>query len=244
MPETTRTASPQPGAGPISVILADDAVLLREGLRSLLEEEGLEVLASVGDGDALQQAVARQRPDLAIVDVRMPPTHTDEGLVAALAIKRARPEVGVLVLSQYVVREYATELLGADIPGVGYLLKDRITEIDAFLDAVQRVAAGGTVIDPAVLRGLLATPEQQRRIQRLTPRELEVLEAMSAGMSNRGIAEQLHLSLSSVEKACSAIFDKLDLVGDDRSSRRVMAVLRYHQGQEDPGPARWDSPRQ
>src|SRR5690606_22405692 len=153
-----------------------------------------------------------------------------------LALKRARPEVGVLVLSQYVVREYATELLGADIPGVGYLLKDRITEIDAFLDAVHRVAVGGTVIDPAVLRGLLATPDQQRRLARLTPRELEVLEAMSEGMSTRGIAERLHLSLSSVEKACSAIFDKLDVLGDDRSSRRVMAVLRYHQGErEDSG---------
>ncbi|MFC0674787.1 response regulator transcription factor [Brachybacterium hainanense] len=215
-----------------TVVLADDAVLLREGLRSLLEDEGLQVLASVGDATALLDEVGRTLPDLAIVDVRMPPTHTDEGLVAALALKRAHPEVGVLVLSQYVVREYATDLLGADIPGVGYLLKDRITEIDAFLEAVHRVAEGGTVIDPAVLRGLLATPEQQLQLGRLTPRELEVLESMSAGMSNRGIAEQLHLSVSSVEKACSAIFDKLDLIGDDRSSRRVMAVLRYHQGQD------------
>lgn len=232
MPDPDRPVVPGEDR-PVTAVLADDAVLLREGLRSLLEEEGVRVLASVGDAEALQRAVAEHRPDLAVVDVRMPPTHTDEGLVAALALQRTRPEVGVLVLSQYVVREHAAELLGGDVPGVGYLLKDRITEIDAFLDAVHRVASGGTVIDPAVLRGLLAAPAQQRSLARLSPRELEVLEAMSAGMSNRGIAERLHLSLSSVEKACSAIFDKLDVLGDDRSSRRVMAVLRYHQGERE-----------
>ena len=209
------------------IVLADDAVLLREGVRSLLEDEGMEVLASVGDGEQLLEAVRRHRPGLAIVDVRMPPTHTDEGLVAALAIKRELPEVGVLMLSQHVAREYATELLGAETTGIGYLLKDRITEIDGFLDAVRRVAEGGTVIDPAVVRALLRSPEQRRAVERLSPRELEVLEVMAEGLSNRGIAERLHLSVSTVEKAGSAIFDKLDLSGQEQGSRRVLAVLRF-----------------
>lgn len=211
----------------LTVVLADDAVLLREGLRSLLEDEGVRVLASVGDADALMAEVSARRPQLAIIDVRMPPTHTNEGLVAALRIKRELPEMGVLILSQYVAREYATELIGADTPGIGYLLKDRITEIDGFLDAVHTVAAGGTVIDPAVVRTLLRAPEQQVALRRLTPRELEVLEAMAEGLSNRGIAERLHLSRSSVEKGVSSVFDKLDLPDGDATSRRVHAVLRY-----------------
>ena len=209
------------------IVLADDAVLLREGVRSLLEDEGMEVLASVGDGEQLLDAVRRHRPGLAIVDVRMPPTHSDEGLDAALAIKREMPEVGVLMLSQHVAREYATELLGAETTGIGYLLKDRITEIDGFLDAVRRVSGGGTVIDPAVVRALLRAPDQRRAVGRLSPRELEVLEAMAEGLSNRGIAERLFLSVSTVEKAGSAIFDKLDLAGEEQGSRRVLAVLRY-----------------
>ncbi|MGP9536862.1 response regulator [Brachybacterium sp. AOP43-C2-M15] len=216
-----------PRTAPLSVVLADDAVLLREGVRSLLEDEGIEVLASVGDGEALLGAVAEHRPRLAIVDVRMPPTHTDEGLVAALRIKKQHPEVAVLVLSQHVAREYASELLGAETPGIGYLLKDRVTEIDSFLDAVLRVADGGTVIDPAVVRALLRTPERREGVERLTPREVEVLETMAEGLSNRGIAERLFLSLSTVEKAISAIFDKLELTGDEQTSRRVQAVLRY-----------------
>ena len=209
------------------VVLADDAVLLREGVRSLLEDEGISVVASVGDGGELLRAVAELRPTLAIVDVRMPPTHTTEGLEAALAIKRRFPDIGVLVLSQYVLREYATELLSTESVGVGYLLKDRITEIDGFLDAVRRVSGGGTVIDPAVVRALLRAPDQRRAVGRLSPRELEVLEAMAEGLSNRGIAERLFLSVSTVEKAGSAIFDKLDLAGEEQSSRRVLAVLRY-----------------
>jgi len=212
---------------PLGVVLADDAVLLREGVRSLLEDEGIEVLASVGDGEELIAEVERHRPRLAIVDVRMPPTHTNEGLLAALRIKREHPQIGVLMLSQHVAREYASELLSTDAPGIGYLLKDRITEIDGFLDAVHRVAEGGTVIDPAVVRSLLRAPEQQRAVSRLTPREIEVLEAMAEGLSNRGIAERLFLSLSTVEKAISAIFDKLELTGDEQTSRRVQAVLRY-----------------
>jgi len=215
-------------ASTIDVVLADDAVLLREGVRSLLEDEGIAVRASVGDGEQLLVEVERHRPRLAIVDVRMPPTHTNEGLLAALRIKREHPEVGVLMLSQHVAREYASDLLSSDAPGIGYLLKDRITEIDGFLEAVQRVAEGGTVIDPAVVRSLLRAPEQQQRVvSRLTPRELEVLEAMAEGLSNRGIAERMFLSLSTVEKAISAIFDKLELAGDEQTSRRVQAVLRY-----------------
>ncbi|MGP5124924.1 LuxR C-terminal-related transcriptional regulator [Brachybacterium tyrofermentans] len=227
MTEHQNRSDPSPGTSPLSVVLADDAVLLREGVRSLLVDEGIDVLASVGDGEALLEEIERHRPRLAIVDVRMPPTHTDEGLIAALRIKREHPDVGVLVLSQYVAREYASDLLSTETPGIGYLLKDRITEIDGFLRAVHDVADGGTVIDPAVVRALLRNPEQQRAVSRLTPRELEVLETMAEGLSNRGIAERLFLSLSTVEKAISAIFDKLELTGDEQTSRRVRAVLRF-----------------
>ncbi|WP_304502275.1 response regulator transcription factor [Brachybacterium sp. FME24] len=223
-PDASSTSS---SSTALTVVLADDAVLLREGVRSLLVEEGIDVLASVGDGQALLDEVARHQPRLAIVDVRMPPTHTNEGLLAALRIKREHPAVGVLMLSQYVTREYASDLLGAETPGIGYLLKDRITEIDSFLGAVHDVAGGGTVIDPAVVRALLRSPEQQKAVSRLTPREVEVLETMAEGLSNRGIAERLFLSLSTVEKAISAVFDKLDLTGDEQTSRRVQAVLRY-----------------
>ena len=225
-PERPHPEIPPPER-PLSIVLADDAVLLREGVRSLLEEEGLEVLASVGDGEALLNEVSGHRPDLAIVDVRMPPTHSDEGLRAALRIKREHPGVGVLMLSQYVAREYASELLSTEMPGIGYLLKDRITEIDGFLRAVRNVAAGGTVIDPAVVRTLLRSPDQRRAVSRLTPREVEVLEAMTEGLSNRGISERLFLSMSTVEKAISAIFDKFELLGDEQTSRRVRAVLTY-----------------
>ncbi|MCD1284531.1 MULTISPECIES: response regulator transcription factor [unclassified Brevibacterium] len=209
------------------VVLADDAVLLREGVRSLLEDEGISVVASVDDGEQLLEAVAALRPNLAIVDVRMPPTHTTEGLEAALTIKRTYPDIGVLVLSQYVLREYATELLGTETVGVGYLLKNRVTDIDRFLESVQRIAAGGTVIDPDVVRQLLNTSEKQNSLSALTPRENEVLEAMAEGLSNRGIAERLYVSISSVEKAISAIFDKLGLHAGETTSRRVAAVLAF-----------------
>ncbi|WP_339393725.1 MULTISPECIES: response regulator transcription factor [Brevibacterium] len=209
------------------VVLADDAVLLREGVRSLLEDEGIEVVASVDDGVQLLAAVDALTPQLAIVDVRMPPTHTTEGLEAALEIKRRHPDIGVLVLSQYVLREYATELLSSEIVGVGYLLKNRVTDIDRFLDSVMRIAVGGTVIDPEVVRQLLRSSEQASSLSALTPRENDVLEAMAEGLSNRGIAERLFVSVSSVEKAISAIFDKLGLEAGETTSRRVAAVLRY-----------------
>ena len=213
--------------GPLRVALADDSVLLREGVRSLLEDEGISVVASVDDGRALLTEVAGQRPHLAIVDVRMPPTHTTEGLEAALTIKRRFPDIGVLVLSQYVLREYATELLSTETVGVGYLLKNRVTDIDRFLESVNRIAAGGTVIDPEVVRQLLSTSEQQNSLSTLTPRENEVLETMAEGLSNRGIAERLYVSISSVEKAISSIFDKLGLHAGETTSRRVAAVLHY-----------------
>lgn len=212
---------------PLSVVLADDSVLLREGVRSLLEDEGISVLASVDDGVALLDAVTALQPKLAIVDVRMPPTHTTEGLVAALEIKKRFPEIGVLVLSQYVLREYATELLSLETVGVGYLLKNRVTDIDRFLESVMRIAAGGTVIDPEVVRQLLNTSEKPDRLASLTPRESEVLETMAEGLSNRGIAERLFVSVSSVEKAISSIFDKLGLHAGETTSRRVAAVLHY-----------------
>lgn len=213
--------------GRLRVVLADDAVLLREGVRSLLEDEGIEVVASVDDGVQMLAAVDALTPQLAIVDVRMPPTHTTEGLEAALEIKRRHPDIGVLVLSQYVLREYATELLSSEIVGVGYLLKNRVTDIDRFLDSVMRIAVGGTVIDPEVVRQLLRSSEQASSLSALTPRENDVLEAMAEGLSNRGIAERLFVSVSSVEKAISAIFDKLGLEAGETTSRRVAAVLRY-----------------
>lgn len=212
---------------PMRVVLADDSVLLREGVRSLLADEGISVVASVDDGHQLLAAVADTRPDLAIVDVRMPPTHTTEGLEAALAIKRRFPDIGVLVLSQYVLREYATELLSTETVGVGYLLKNRVTDIDRFLDSVNRIAEGGTVIDPEVVRQLLSSSEKQNSLSALTPRENEVLETMAEGLSNRGIAERLYVSISSVEKAISSIFDKLGLHAGQTTSRRVAAVLHY-----------------
>ena len=212
---------------PLRIVLADDSFLLREGVRSLLEDERMRVVASVADGEQLMEAVSRHRPELAIVDVRMPPTHTDEGLVAALELKSRFPEMGVFVLSQYVLREYATKLLRAETSGVGYLLKHRVTDIDRFLESVTRVADGGTAIDAEVVRQLIGAPEKPNALESLTARENEVLEAMAEGLSNRGIAERLFISISSVEKAVSSIFDRLELQASDTTSRRVAAVLQY-----------------
>ncbi|MGP4111070.1 LuxR C-terminal-related transcriptional regulator [Streptomyces sp. 4N509B] len=221
-------------------MLADDSTLLREGLVRLLAEEGHEVLASVGDGDALLAELALAAadasgtgpglPDAVVVDVRMPPTHTDEGLRAALEIRRRWPGVGVLVLSQYVERRYATELLTsatAGAEGVGYLLKDRVVQVDEFLDALERVGAGRTAFDPEVVRRLLARSGHADPLRRLTPREHEVLAAMAEGHGNASIARQLYVSQSAVEKHINAIFDKLGLSGTSGYSRRVLAVLRY-----------------
>ncbi|MBW8485584.1 response regulator [Actinomadura parmotrematis] len=209
------------------VTLAEDSTLLREGLVRLLAEEGHRVLDAVGDGAALLAAVERERPDVAVVDVRMPPTHTDEGLRAALEVRRRWPGVGVLVLSQYVERRYATELITGAAGGVGYLLKDRVAQVDEFLDALERVGAGGAAFDPEVVRRLLARGAHADPLARLTPREREVLDQMAQGRTNDAAAAQLHISRSAVEKHVNAIFDKLDLSHAEGYSRRVLAVLRY-----------------
>ncbi|WP_336208685.1 response regulator transcription factor [Nonomuraea sp. LPB2021202275-12-8] len=209
------------------VILAEDSTLLREGLVRLLDEEGHDVLAAVGDGEALVEAVAAEEPDAVVVDVRMPPTHTDEGLRAALEIRRRWPRVKVLVLSQYVEKKYATELMSGDVDGVGYLLKDRVAQVGDFLDALERVGAGGAAFDPEVVRQLLARTSHADPLARLTGREREVLELMAQGMTNASIAQALHVSQSAVEKHVNALFDKLSLSHTTGYSRRVLAVLRY-----------------
>ncbi|MGI5354986.1 response regulator [Streptomyces sp. CA-252508] len=211
------------------VILAEDSTLLREGLVRLLAEEGHDVLAAVGDAEQLLAAVDTEPPDVVIADVRMPPTHTDEGLRAALAIRRSRPRVGVLVLSQYVENRYATELLTGDPEGVGYLLKDRVAQVDDFLDALERVGRGEAAFDPEVVRRLLARSTRTDPLSRLTAREREVLAEMAQGHTNAAIARRLNVSQSAVEKHINAIFDKLDLSGAGTSgySRRVLAILRY-----------------
>lgn len=209
------------------MILADDSVLLREGLSRLLEDAGHEVVASVGDAAALLDAAGAHRPDVAVVDVRMPPTHTGEGLRAALEIRERLPDVAVLVLSQYVETTYAATLLGGRTEGLGYLLKDRVSEVADFLDSLGRVHAGGTVVDPEVVRRLLARTVRADPLSRLSPRETEVLRHLAQGYVNTAIAARLHVSLSTVEKHINAITDKLDLPRDPGYSRRVLAILRY-----------------
>ncbi|MGI5146384.1 response regulator [Plantactinospora sp. CA-294935] len=209
------------------VMLAEDSILLREGLVRLLAEEGHQVTAAVGDADALVAAIAADPPDAVVVDVRMPPTHTDEGLRAALEIRRRWPAVGVLVLSQYVEKRYAVELLTSQSGGVGYLLKDRVAQVGEFLDALTRVGDGGAAFDPEVVRQLLARTSHTDPLSRLTVRERAVLDHMAQGHTNATIAAQLHVSQSAVEKHVNAIFDKLDLAHVTGYSRRVLAVLRY-----------------
>ena len=209
------------------VIIAEDSVLLRAGLTRLLIDAGEEVIAAVGDGEALVDAVARNQPDLAVVDVRMPPDFTDEGLRAALRVRAEWPAVGILVLSQYVEEEYATELLAAEQGGVGYLLKDRVADVSEFLDAARRVGDGGTVLDPEVVAQLLARSRRQHPLDRLTPREREVLGLMAEGRSNAAIAKSLVVSDGAVEKHVSNIFSKLDLAPAEEDHRRVLAVLTW-----------------
>ncbi|WP_327085577.1 response regulator transcription factor [Nonomuraea sp. NBC_01738] len=209
------------------LVLADDSVLLREGLARLLGDAGHTVVAAVGDAPALLAAVERESPDVAVVDVRMPPSHTDEGLRAALEIRSRRPGVGVLVLSQYVEKTYAARLLTGDTAGVGYLLKDRVSEVAEFLASLERVRAGDAVFDPEVVRQLLARTTQGELLARLSPRELDVLRHLAQGYANQAVAELLHVSLSTVEKHVNAIMDKLELERDPTYSRRVLAILRY-----------------
>jgi len=211
----------------VRVVIAEDAVLLRAGLLHLLADAGEEVVAAVGDAPSLVDAVERHRPDVAIVDVRMPPTLTDDGLRAALAIRARWPEVGILVCSQYVEERYAADLLAGDTAGVGYLLKDRVADVSEFVDAVRRVGRGGTVLDPEVVAQLLARTRRRDPLERLTPREREVLGLMAEGRSNTAIAQALVVGEGAVEKHVSSIFSKLDLAPDEQENRRVLAVLRW-----------------
>jgi DNA-binding NarL/FixJ family response regulator len=208
------------------IVIAEDSVLLRDGLTRMLTDAGFEVVAAVPDADQLLKAVAGHQPDLAVIDVRMPPTHTDEGIRAALVIRRQFPEVALLVLSQYVEESYATDLLSAATSSVGYLLKDRVAQVGDFLDAVRRVAAGGTALDPEVVAQLLVR-RRDDPMSRLTPRELQVLRLMAEGRSNHGIVAALKVSPSAVEKYVTNIFTKLDLPPTGTDHRRVLAVLRY-----------------
>ncbi|WP_328942200.1 response regulator transcription factor [Streptomyces sp. NBC_00250] len=209
------------------VILAEDSTLLREGLVRLLVEEGHEVLAALGDAVTLLKEVEERRPDIVVVDIRMPPTHTDEGLRAAVEIRERWPEVSVLVLSQHIERNYAAKLLAANAERVGYLLKDRVAQVEEFLDALERIHAGGAAIDPEVVRQLVIRTTHGDPLARLTPRERTVLEALAEGHTNAAIAQKLHISLSSVEKNLNTVFDKLELTHTTGYSRRILAVLRY-----------------
>ncbi|MFC3502093.1 response regulator [Micromonospora krabiensis] len=209
------------------IVLAEDSTLLREGLVRLLAEEGHDVIAAVGNAPDLVAAVDRDPPDVVVTDVRMPPTHTDDGLRAALEIRRRWHDTGVLVLSQYVEKRYASRLLADRPEGVGYLLKDRVAQVDDFLDALDRVAAGATALDPEVVRQVVAGSDRADPLIRLSPRERDVLHRMAQGHTNAAIAERLHVSLSAVEKHVNAIFDKLDLSHSAGYSRRVLAILRY-----------------
>jgi len=209
------------------VVVADDSVLLREGVVRLLQEGGFEVVAQAGDAEDLLRKVGAHKPDVAIVDVRMPPTQTNEGLVAAAEIRRSRPETGVLVLSQVVEASAALELFAGGADGLGYLLKDRVADIDRFIDAVKRVAEGGSALDPEVVSLLLGRRRQEDPLAEITPREREVLQLMAEGRSNNAIAEQLVVTERAVEKHVTSIFSKLGLSPTDQDHRRVLAVLRY-----------------
>ncbi|GAA0610083.1 response regulator transcription factor [Streptomyces crystallinus] len=209
------------------VVLAEDLFLLRDGLVRLLEAYDFEIVAAVESGPELTRALAESEPDVAIVDVRLPPTHTDEGLQCALAARRARPGLPVLVLSQHVEQLYARELLADGNGGVGYLLKDRVFDAEQFVDAVRRVAGGGTAMDPQVISQLLSRKVRDSPVAGLTPRELEVMELMAQGRSNAAIAQQLVVTERAIAKHTSNIFAKLGLPVSDDDNRRVLAVLAY-----------------
>jgi DNA-binding NarL/FixJ family response regulator len=209
------------------IVIAEDSVLLRAGLTRLLVDAGEEVVAAVGDAEMLLAAVARHQPDLAIIDVRMPPNFTDEGIRAAVEIRKQWPEIALLVLSQYVEERYATDLLAGDTAGLGYLLKDRVADVREFVEAARRVGAGGTALDPDVVAQLLARSRRRDPLERLSPREREVLELMAEGRSNAAIGGALVISDGAVEKHVRNIFTKLDLAPAESDHRRVLAVLRW-----------------
>jgi len=212
------------------VMIAEDSVLLREGLERLLTEAGVDVIGTAGTADKLLTLVAHDAPDAVIVDIRLPPTHSDEGMQAALAIRADHPGVGVLVLSQYVEVGLAMRLLGDSAEGAGYLLKDRVSNVADFIDAVRRVADGGSAIDPTVVSALISKRTNRDPLARLTPREREVLALMAEGRSNQGIADRFVITLRAVEKYVSSIFSKLDLPTTGSDSKRVLAVLLYLRG--------------
>jgi len=220
-------SGPEAAARPLRVVIAEDAAIMRDGLTQTLSRRGLAVVAAVADADALLDAVARLRPEVAIVDVRMPPTHTDEGLRAALSIKHDCPDIGVLVFSQYIETRSAAELLSGAPAGVGYLLKDRVADVREFVDAIGRVAAGGTVLDPEVVRQLLGAARRADELAALTPRERQVLSLLAQGRSNAAIASALTISLGVVEKHLASVFAKLGLAPSDDDNRRVIAAIKY-----------------
>jgi DNA-binding NarL/FixJ family response regulator len=207
------------------VVIAEDAAIMRDGLTGILTRRGHSVLAAVGDADGLLAAVAAHQPDVAVIDVRMPPTHTDEGLRAAATVRQRFPATGVLVFSQYIEARAASALLASDPSGVGYLLKDRVADVSDFVDALERVAAGGTVLDPEVVAHLL----RRHRDPALTPREGEVLSLIAQGRSNAAIAAELFITAKVVEKHVASIFDKLGLAPSDTDNRRVLAAIKYLQ---------------
>jgi DNA-binding NarL/FixJ family response regulator len=209
------------------IAIAEDAAVIRAGLAEILTDRGHEIVAAVGDAEALKDAVATRTPDVAIVDVRMPPSHTDEGLRAAIAIRRDHPDVGILVFSQYIETRYAADLLAVRSGGVGYLLKDRVANVAEFTDAIARIAAGGTVLDPEVVSGLLSASRHASTLAALTAREHHVLGLMAEGRSNSAIAGHIAVSERAVEKHISNIFSKLGLPPSDSDHRRVLAVLAY-----------------
>lgn len=216
------------------VVIAEDLALLRDGLARLLRDNDIEVVAAVDRPDALVEAVMRERPDVAIVDIRLPPTFRDEGLRAAIELRASAPDTAILVVSQYIERAYATDLLADGRGGVGYLLKDRIFDVAEFVEAVRRVAAGGTALDPEVVAQLFARRRGASALDRLTEREREVLGLMAEGRSNGGIAQALVLSLGAVEKHIASIFTKLDLTAAPTDHRRVLAVLAFLGGDDRP----------
>jgi DNA-binding NarL/FixJ family response regulator len=211
----------------VRVVIAEDSALLRDGLTRMLTDSGHDVVGAIDDAVGLKELVERQDAELVVLDVRMPPTHTDEGIRAALELRAQWPELAIIVLSQYVEENYASELLAGDLGGVGYVLKDRVTDVGQFLATVERVGSGGTAIDPEVVSQLLARTRRQQPIADLTPREREVLGLMAEGRSNTAIAEELVITQRAVEKHVKNIFQKLRLTPADTDHRRVLAVLRF-----------------
>ena len=212
---------------PIRVVIGEDDVLLREGIAGLLDRAGMEVVAQVADADDFLRRAQAHRPDVAVVDIQMPPGNTDDGLRAALELRNERPETGVMVLSQFFEESYAINLIGERPEGVGYLLKERVADVAVFIDAVRRVAAGGTALDPEIVARMMGRRREPGPLDELTPRDRDVLREMAEGKSNRGIAETLFVSEATVEKHVTAIFRKLDIEPTATEHRRVLAVVRY-----------------